>query len=203
MTIIFPRELPAVGFVTADLALNDPVKASASGARLVNYSRVEDRAWEASLVTRPLRYSAFAEVEAWWLSLRSMRAVLFRNPRVCYPKAHWHDNAPADVAGVLDTVTDGNVLSVSGVSAALALSVGDWIGLEHGERRGLCRAVEASGSGTSRTITVEPPPLSGVAQAGAAVRFARPGLVMGPVPGSFSAPESNGRYSVSFRLVER
>lgn len=54
MAITFPREIPAVGYVTADFLLRDPVKASPSGARLVNYTQVTDPAWEASLVTRPL-----------------------------------------------------------------------------------------------------------------------------------------------------
>ncbi|QRM45636.1 hypothetical protein F2982_11290 [Rhizobium sp. BG4] len=203
MAITFPRELPDVGYVTADFLLDDPVKASPSGARLINYTQTEDPAWVASLVTRPLVYSQYAAVEAWWLSLREgLRTVMFRHPFVCYPAAHGDNQAPADDAGNLVSVADGNVLSINSVDAGLSLTAGDRIGLENAGKFYLGRVTEASGGGTIRTVTVEPPPFDGVAQANAVVRFTRPGLVMRPVPGSWQAPRSNGRYSVSFQLRE-
>lgn len=203
MAIVFPRELPDVEFATADFTLFDPVKASPSGARLVNYTQIEDSAWQASLATRPLLYSDYAVVEAWWLSLREgLRAVLFRHPWVCYPRQHLANQAPADVAGVLVSVTGGNVLSVSGVNPALILSVGDRVGLERLGRYHIGRVTEVSGAGNSRQITIEPPPQGVVTQAGAVVRFAKPALIMKPVPGSFQAPRSGPRYTVSFQLRE-
>ena len=203
MAITFPREIPAVPYVTADFVLNDPVKASPSGARLINYTQVGDPAWQATLVTKPLRYSEFAEVEAWWLSLREgLRRVLFRHPHVCYPKNHGGNQGPADDAGNLVSVTGGNVLAVDGVDAALSLSVGDRVGLERVGRYHIGRITEFAGAGTSRTITIEPPPFDTVAVAGAVVRFARPALVMRPVPGSWSSQQSGGRYTASFQLVE-
>lgn len=203
MTITFPRELPDVGYVTADFLLRDSVKASPSGARLINYTQVEDPVWEASLTTRPLVYSDYAAVEAWWLSLREgLRTVLFRHPFVCYPAAHGQNQVPADDAGVLDSVTGGNVLAVSGVDAGLVLAAGDRIGLEKSSRYYIGRITEVSGSDTTRTIAVEPPPFDAVAQNGAVVRFAKPALVMRPVPGSFQAPRSGRFYTVSFQLRE-
>lgn len=203
MAITFPRELPDIGFVTADFSLRETVAASPSGAGLINYTQVADPVWEASLVTRPLVYSQYAAVEAWWLSLREgLRRAMFRHPHVCYPKAHGQNQAPADDAGNLVSVADGNVLSINGVDAGLMLSEGDRIGLEHSGRFYIGRVTEVSGAGTERTVTVEPPPFNTVAQAGAVVRFARPGLVMRPVPASFSAPRSGRFYTVSFSLVE-
>lgn len=203
MAIIFPREIPAVDYVTAAFVLRDGVKASPSGARLINYSQTTDPAWEATLVTKPLRASSYAEVEAWWLSLREgLRRVLFRHPHFCYPKNHVADKAPADEAGNLVSVASGNILAVNSVAAGLSLSVGDRIGLEHSGRFHIGRVTEVAGSGTSRTITIDPPPFSVVAQAAAVVRFAKPALVMRPVPGSWDVQQSNGRYTVSFRLVE-
>ncbi|KQX55459.1 MULTISPECIES: hypothetical protein [unclassified Ensifer] len=203
MAIVFPRELPEVGFVTADVMLADPVKASPSGARLINYTQVEDAAWQASMVTRPLLYSEYSAVEAWWLSLREgLRAVLFRHPWDCYPRLHRANHAPADVAGVLVSITNGNVLDVSGVDPALALSIGDRIGLERLGRYHIGRVADVSGAGTARQITIEPPPQGVVTQAGAVVRFARPALIMRPVPGSFQAPKASHRYNVSFQLRE-
>lgn len=203
MAITFPRELPDVGYVTADFVLDDPVRASPAGARLINFTQVADPAWRATLVTRPLVYSKYAELEAWWLSLREgLRRVMFRHPHVCYPKNHGSNQAPADDPGNLVGVTGGNVLSVDGVSVDLSLVVGDRIGLENGARRHIGRITEVSGTGTSRTITIEPPPFAAVSVSGTVVRFARPGLVMRPVPQSWSVQQSGGRYIISFQLVE-
>lgn len=203
MVISFPRELPDVGFVTADFIFDDGVKASASGGRLINYTQVTDPGWRASLVTRSLVYSQFAELEAWWLSLRGgLRSVIFRHPHVCYPKNHTNNQAPANDAGTLTSVSAGNVLAVGGVDEALSLSIGDRVGLESGTRRYVGRVTEVSGSGVSRSITVEPPPFPAVSGFGTVVRFVRPGLVMRPLPGSWSYQQSGGRYVASFQLVE-
>jgi len=203
MAVTFPRELPDVGWQIADFEPDDPVKASQSGARLINYTQVEDPAWVASMTSRPLVYSEYAAVKAWWMSLRSgLRTVLFRHPWVCYPKAHGRNQAPADDAGNLVSVTDGNVLAVNGVDAALVLSVGDRVGLERAGRYYVGMITEVSGSGTTRTLSVEPPPFDTVAVAGAVVRFAKPALVMRPVPGSFQEPRSGRFYTVSFQLRE-
>jgi len=202
MTITFPRELPDVPYVTAEFVLDDPVRASPSGGRLINYTQIADPAWRATLVTKPLVYSQFAEVEAWWLSLREMKNVLFRHPHVCWPRNHSNDWWPARTTGRLTGVASGNVLSAVGVDPELSLSVGDRVGIEHANRWYVGRITEVSGSGTTRSITVEPPPPSSVAQVGAVVRFARPGLIMRPVPGSWSVQQTGGRYTVSFQLVE-
>lgn len=203
MAITFPREIPDVGYVTADFILSDGVKASPSGDRLINYSQVTDPAWTATLVTRPLRASGYAEMEAWWLSLREgLKRVLFRHPHFCYPRNHVANQAPADDSGNLVSVTSGNILAVNGVVAGLSLSLGDRVGLERGGRYHIGRVTEVSGTGTSRTITIDPPPFAAVAQATAIVRFAKPALVMRPVPGSWSVQQSSGLYTVSFKLVE-
>ncbi len=203
MAITFPREIPDVGYTTADFTLSDPVKASPSGARLINYTQIGDPAWLASMVTRPLTTSQYAEVEAWWLSLRGgLQRVLFRHPWYCYPKNHSASPTPAEDAGNLVSVSGGNVLSVNGVDAALSLVVGDRIGLERSGRYFVGRLTEVSGSGTTRALTVEPLPFDTVATAGAVVRFAQPALVMRPMPDSYSISR-NGRHTVvSFSLVE-
>lgn len=205
MAINFPRELPNVAFTTAELTLDDGVTASATRGKLTNYTQVAEPSWSASFVTKPLRFSEKSSLESWWLSLRGgtrAKGVIFRHPRVCYPKAHWQNRAPAEDEGLLASVTNGNVLSVTSVASGLSLSDADLIGLEYLTRTYLGKVVEVSGSGTTRTITVEPPPYRAVAQAGAIVRFAKIPLIMRPVPGSFSAPEADGRYVVSFKLQE-
>lgn len=203
MVIAFPRELPDVGYVTADFASDDGVKASAAGAHLVSFTQVTDPTWRTSLVTRSLVYSKFAELEAWWLSLRGgLRSVLFRHPHVCFPKEHGQNQAPANDPGSLVSVSGGNVLSVGSVDADLVLSIGDRVGLEGAGRYHVGRITDVSGSGVSRSITIEPPPFAAVSSPGAVVRFARPALLMRPVPGSWSVQQSSGRYVASFQLVE-
>lgn len=205
MPITFPRELPNVKFTTAELTLDDGVTASATKGKLTNYTQGAEPSWTASFVTKPLLFSEKSSLESWWFSLRGgtrAKGVIFRHPRVCYPKAHWQNHAPAEDEGLLASVADGNVLSVTGVSSDLALGDADLIGLEFLTRTYLGKVVEVSGAGATRTITVEPPPYRAVAQAGAIVRFAKIPLIMRPVPGSFSAPETNGKYIVSFKLQE-
>lgn len=205
MAPTFPRELPDVVFTTADLTLDDGVTASATRGKLTNFTQVAEPSWSASFVTKPLRFSEKSSLETWWFSLRGgtrAKGVIFRHPRVCYPKAHWQNPVPAEDVGLLVSVADGNVLSVTGVPTDLVLGDADLIGLEYLTRTYLGKVVEVSGAGTTRTITVEPPPYRAVAQAGAIVRFAKIPLIMRPVPGSFSAPETNGKYVVSFKLQE-
>ncbi len=203
MPITFPRELPDVGYVTADVVLSEGVTASPAASGLINYTQVAPAVWEASLTTRPLLLSQFAELEAWWMSLRGgLRSVLFRHPHVCYPKAHWQNHGAADDPGSLVSVADGNILSVNSIDAGLVLAPGDRIGLERSGRYYVGRVTEASGSGTTRTISVEPPPFATVAQVGAVVRFAKPAILMRPVPDSFQAPRNGRFYTVSFKLVE-
>lgn len=204
MAITFPRDLPAVGYATADFILSDPVKTSASGAQRFNYTQISDPVWEARLVTTPLDYWQFTELEAWWLSLREgiRGGVLFRHPRVCFPKNHSQNQAPAEVAGSLTGVTTGNVLSVNGVDAGLSLMAGDRIGLERAGRYHVGKITEVTGTGTSRSITIEPPPPAAVSAFGTVVRFARPAVHMRPVPGSWAPRETEGLYIVSFSLLE-
>lgn len=204
MAITFPRELPAVGYATADFILSDPVKTSASGAQRFNFTQISDPVWEARLVTTPLDYWQFTELEAWWLSLREgvRGGVLFRHPRVCFPKNHSQNQAPAEVAGVLAAVTAGNVLTINGVDAGLSLTVGDRIGLERAGRYHVGKIIEVTGSGASRSIAIEPPPPAAVSVSGTTVRFARPAVHMRPVPGTWAPRESEGLYTVSFSLVE-
>lgn len=205
MTITFPRELPEVGYVTADFTLDDGVTASPTRGRLSNHTEWAAPLWMATMETRPLRYSDFSALQSWWFSLRGgtrAKGVRFRHPHVCYPKAHWQNRAPANDEGLVASISNGNVLVVNGVSPDLVLGETDFIGLEYLSRTYIGKVVEVSGVGTSRTITVEPPPYAAVARTGATVRFANIPLMMRPVPGSFSAPKTGSLYTVSFKLQE-
>jgi len=200
MAITFPREIPAVGYTVCGLRQVSGVKASRSGNKMVNHSQVHDPFWTVELETKPLRISARDEVEAWAMSLRGgTKRVLFKNPHRCFPRNHIGDTAPALDDGLVAGVTDGNIIAVSGVSTSLSLVPGDPISLVNTHYH-LCRVTEITGSGTSRTITVEPPPPDDIG-VGAAVVFAYPALLTRLVPGSFSVLGS-GLYTCRFTLQE-
>lgn len=203
MTITFPRELPNVLFTTVDLKLNDGVTASATRGRLVNYTQFADPIWYVSLTTQPLTMDEAAVVEAWALSLRGgLKPALFRHPAHKYPKKHRDNPTPAEDTGVLTSVSNGNVLNVSSVSADLELVVGDHVGLEQSGKFGFFQITNVSGSGTSREITVEPMPYATVRQTGALVRFVAPAMTMRLVPSSLNTQKNGSLYTVSFSLVE-
>jgi hypothetical protein len=167
----------------------------------MNYSEVSDPVWTITFNSVALDERKLAELTAWWESLRGgIRSTLVTQNVTCRPFAHISDPTPAQDTGVLDSITDGNVLAIGGVSASLSLTTGDLIGLEDGNFRGLHRVTAASGSGTSRMVTVEPPPRSYITN-GAVVRFVQPELVMRPAPGSWSVPDE-GKPRVSFSFVE-
>lgn len=203
MTITFPRELPDVGYTECALTLDDGVTASQTRGRLTNFTQHRDPIWSAKLVTRPLTFSQAAEFDAWWLSLRGgLKKVLFKHQHVCYPKAHWNDHGPADDTGLITAVTSGNVLSVAGVDEDLSLSSGDFIGIERLSRYYFGRVTECSGTGSTRTISVEPIPFSTARQTGAVVRFAKPAMLMRPVPGSYAVASGIRTKTITFSLVE-
>ncbi|WP_244480813.1 hypothetical protein [Mesorhizobium sp. Root157] len=182
--------------------LEDNVAASPSNG-MVNYTQFADPVWRIDFTTVPLRESEFPIIDAWWKSLRGgLKAALVTQNVTCRPLAHaaTADAAPAQDTGVLDSITNGNVLAVSSVDAGLVLAPGDLIGLEKTGKRSLGRITEVSGTGTSRTITIEPPPRS-YTDAGSAVRFEKPMLVMRPIPKSWNVTDGPLPV-VSFSLVE-
>lgn len=203
MAITFPRELPAgIRFRHARFMLEENVAAAPSNG-MVNYTQFADPVWRIDFRTVPLRDSEFPILDAWYKSLRGgLRGALVTQNVTCRPLAHADpaNAAPAQDTGVVSSIADGNVLTVTSVSAALVLAAGDLIGLEKSGKYSLGRVTEVSGSGTSRAIMVEPPP-RGYTDAGSVVRFDRPMLVMRPVPKSWSVTD-DVMPVVSFSLVE-
>jgi len=200
----FPNTHPSIRFQHSRFKLNRTVASSMSGGGRVNHTQIGDPFWTIDFTSVPLTEKELAQLDAWWSSLREgLKSTLVTQNVTCRPFAHANpaNAAPAQDTGTLSSVTSGNVLNVSSVSSSLVLQVGDLIGLEKDAYRGLHRVVAVTGTGTSRSITVEPPPRSYVAVSGAVVRFENPELVMRPVPGSW-AVNGLGRPQVSFQLVE-
>lgn len=203
MAITFPRELPAdIGFRPARFVLEENVAASPSNG-MVSYTQFADPVWRIDFTSVPLSDAELAALDAWWKSLRGgLRAAVVTQNVTCRPLAHAAEAnaAPAQDTGILNSITNGNVLAIGSVSAGLVLAAGDLLGLEKAGKRSLCRITDVSGAGTSRTVTVEPPP-RGYTDAGSLVRFERPMLVMRPVPKSWSV---TGDFDpvASFSFVE-
>ncbi|MCC5777846.1 hypothetical protein ACFPOD_04860 [Nitratireductor kimnyeongensis] len=200
----FPFTHPHIRFTHSRFRLQRVVASSPSGAGRINFTETADPTWTIQFTSVPLRESELAEIAAWWSQFRGgLKSTLVTQNVTCRPFAHSNpaQAAPAQDAGVLDGVSGGNVLAVSGVSPSLVLQPGDLLGLERLTFRGLHRVIAVSGSGTSRSITVEPPPRSYVAQAGAVVRFEQPELNMRSPVDSWSVSEG-ARPVVSFSFVE-
>ncbi|MGJ8570424.1 MAG: hypothetical protein ACSHXI_06975 [Hoeflea sp.] len=204
MTITFPRPLPEdIEFHVTRFEPERAVAASRSRNRVGNHSQVADPAWVVELTSLPLRYAGRMKTEAWVQSLRGgLRTALYWHRLSCYPAAHPGDGGVAVDPGNLVSVADGNVLSVNSVNAGLTLTPGDLIGIE-ATHRAVGMVTEVSGTGTSRSITIEPEPPTDVAVPGAVIRFVKPTLVMRLVPGSLSTPEvRTGFWTVNFTLRE-
>lgn len=202
MALIFPRGLPDIDFRPARFELQRFTGFSRSGQRLANMVDYADPRWSIQFESVPLYDDELERLKAWWDSLREMRTVLVSQNVTCRPLAHAApaNAAPAQDSGVVASASGGQVV-VNSVSAALVLAPGDMIGFEAGFLRAVARVTDVSGSGTSRTLEVEPVPPAGVAVAGTVVVFENPKLLMRPVPGSYS--ESGGFMPVvSFRLEE-
>lgn len=202
--VAFPNTHPNIRFRHARFKLNRTVAAVMSVGGQFNHTQIGQPFWTIEFASVPLKESELAELEAWWASLREgVRSTRVTQNVTCRPFAHANpaNAAPAQDTGTLSSVTNGNVLNVTSVASGLVLQPGDLIGLENDAYRGLHRVVAVSGTGTTRAITVEPPPRSYVAVEGALVRFENPELVMRPVPGSYSV-NGLGRPQVSFQLVE-
>jgi len=200
----FPNTHSSIRFQHSRFKLNRTVASSMSGGGRFNHTQIGDPFWTIDFTSVPLKEKELAQLDAWWNSLRDgLRSTLVTQNVTCRPFAHANpaNAAPAQDTGTLSSVSSGNVLSVSSVSSSLVLQAGELIGLEKDAYRGLHRVVAVTGTGTSRSITVEPPPRSYVAVEGAVVRFENPELVMRPVPGSW-AVNGLGRPQVSFQMVE-
>lgn len=203
MAITIPRLLPAgIDFRHARFFLEESVAASPSNGML-NYTQVADAVWRIDFTTVPLRDSEFPIIDAWWKSLRGgLRSALVTQNVTCRPLAHAAaaNAAPAQDTGLLGGISNGNVLALTSVSATLVLGAGDLVGLEKAGKYSLGRITDVSGSGTARSITVEPPP-RGYTGVGSLVRFENPMLIMRPVPKSWSVTDG-ALPVVSFSLVE-
>ncbi|SKA30993.1 hypothetical protein [Consotaella salsifontis] len=204
MAITFPRAIPDVPYVGADLELIESVSQSRSGERLTNIVEYADPVWRVTLTTKPLRPPLAASVEAWWRSLRGgLKTVLYRHPWYCTPIGNVSSRGPELDPGTVSSVASGNVVAIASVDAGLVLSPGDYVsfaavsGVRH-----LGQVSDVSGTGTSRTVTIEPPAPVGLNLVGATARFDRAELLTRPIAGSHDVSGSSTLKTITFQLLE-
>lgn len=175
-------------FLTADLA--DPV-------------------WTAEYVTTATMTHAEAATLVAALDSLAEGSLLFEgfDIRRRYPAAY-SNGVFTDAGAIASTPTDRNTLSLSGLPANFAISVGDYFRIDYGtgsKYRALHRVVEAvtaDGSGATGVFTVRPALQTGISTS-AAVRFKLPSCYMAVVPGSVQETMVDRLFSqVRFQAVQ-
>ena len=195
--------LPDIGWAQRDIRLLRSESASRSGNRLTNVVEFADPVWTVSLESLWLTELELFAFEAWRDGLRgAMTPILYRDPGYASPAAHIRARGPEAQGGTVASVTSGNVVRVNGVNAGLVLARGDFVTFESGAARALGRIVTATGTGTTRTITIEPVFARHLPTTGATARFDRIELVMRQVPSSFSVRRQSNLHAASFDLME-
>lgn len=199
--VTFPHSLPDVQFTNANFELERFISSSKSGGQLTNVVEYADPAWKFTATTRTLRYSDGQMVNVWLDSFcGGLKPALIRSPHYCCPRAHIHNRGPEQRNGVLTTIANQNVLTVSTVHANLVLSAGDFVSLQDGAFYALARIVEAVADGTTRTIEIEPK-LPRYIKTGAEVKFDRAELLMRIDMSNVSKWTRDSR-TVSFTFLE-
>lgn len=202
MAITFPRPLPDSGFSECGLRIQRFMSQAQSGGRLTNVVEYADPLWLVDITSHPVPIDDFRALEGWWDSLRGgLRSVLFRHPAYVAPKLNMAARGPETTPGTVASITSGNVVTVTGVAAGLALSNQDLVSFSQGALRAVGRVVDVSGTGTTRTIEIEPPLPSSFA-AGAVARFDRVELLMRPVWSSFQHQRNSILHLATFQLME-
>lgn len=196
-----PVALPVVTWSAFSFELQRFVSQAQSGGRLTNVIEYADPLWLASFSTKAVQHLKMRPVEAWWNSLRGgLRSVLYRHPSYACPVAHIRARGPETDSGVVSSVTSGNVVAISSVAAGLVLAPGDFVTLKQSTLYAVGQVVAVSGTGTTRTVEVEPP-LPSAFTAGAVVYFDRIEMIMRPVATSWEVSGGTVR-SASFQLME-
>lgn len=213
MTISFPREMPAGGFVSCNLTLErQSVLSPQRSGRLISVEVGPPR-WRARLQTPPLSLRDVGVWRAWIESLRgSARTFVFVDPHRRFPISHL-----SGFTGLLrpsGTAFDGtasgiglnatrDVITLSGLPAGLALAPGDYVSLtwSSGAKRSLHRILEdgaASGAGTG-AWSIEPFVPAYVTAA--AATLANPGCIM-RLTGNADIPVEKFSGSATFEAMQ-
>lgn len=207
MSIAFPRTDVLTPFLFASqsfrLVSRQEVSRQASG--VVRGKDLGPALWLADYTTVALVNDDVLSLEA---KLNSLDGVIntfeagdIRRP---YPKSH-PDGVFGDT-GVLNSVNANNkAISISGLDAGMALSVGDYLSFTYGTSRALHQVVEAvTASGTGLTVEFEVRPYLRPGWAlGAAIKLKLPKGIFTMLPDSIaSATQGPINSVISFKAIQ-
>ncbi|MBX8827268.1 hypothetical protein [Ochrobactrum sp. SFR4] len=198
-----PITLPEVGFKASRPLLVEQVSASKSGERLISFIEYGDPYWVIDITTDPLKAAPLLAVEIFArLARGGLRTILY-SP-VCLPQTYWGqpDHIALSKTGILQNITDQQLLNMSGVYAGLVIMAGDYISLTTADYHSLHQVVTGgvATSGGSLSLRVWPPVMSYIT-VGAVVTFKNPKMNTRLVPNSFSLSPDNLPVA-TWRLTE-
>lgn len=107
----------------------------------------------------------------------------------------------AKTVGRLAKIENRNIVTVTGVNAALRLSLGDYATFQYNDRRALGQVISAEFNPTGYLIEIEPK-LPNYISVGANVYFDRMELIMRPVNDSFSISSGYPQRTAKFQFME-
>ena len=167
-----------------------------------------DPYWRGSASTTKLTAAMLQDWEAFMLgAMQDRLAIEFVDPLFRLPKNYRSSGLPLgfDGIGSLADLTDPAAPVVSGLPLGLVLRRGDRLGVASGSNKS-CHMVKADvtvASETAQTISVVPPILANVFEAGNDVVLVDPAIRLNIVPNSWSAPRQAMALPIgSFEVVE-
>ncbi len=214
MAITFPLPFPAgAGFLEGEFTLGEVQAVNTLRSGAVQAMELGDSLWSGRFVTSLCDARQRGRWQAWKGALNgSIGTFLAYDPDKQYPLAYG--------AGVLALTRfgggafDGNAtlaawtattLQITGLPAAYQAADGDMVSFPWNGGKALHMIVgdTAASAGGVLDVTVVPPVrISPAPSGGAAVALVKPSCIMRLRPGSFSAPTSRARRSVSFEGVQ-
>lgn len=205
------RTLPALQYLSFDFTLQRYISQSESGGGLINTVEYADPRWTVDIETRGYSNNwqknddglpSLDEIKAIWASLRGgMKSYLIRHPMYICPRLNKDNPQVAQTVGRLAKIENRNIVTVTGVNAALRLSLGDYATFQYNDRRALGQVISAEFNPTGYLIEIEPK-LPNYISVGANVYFDRMELIMRPVNDSFSISSGYPQRTAKFQFME-
>lgn len=167
-----------------------------------------DPYWRGTASTTKLNAGLLQDWDGFMLAAMQDRlAIEFVDPLFRLPRAYRASGLPLGFGGIgsIADLSDPATPVVSGLPVGLVLRRGDRLGVASGANK-TCHVVRADvtvASGTAQAISVVPPIMDNVFEAGDDVVLADPGIRLNIVPNSWSVPRRAMTLTIgSFDVVE-
>lgn len=214
MAITYPLPFPTgAGFLEGEFTLGEVQAVNTLRSGAVQAMELGDSLWSGRFVTSLCDARQRGRWQAWKAALNgSIGTFVAYDPEKQYPLAYGESvlallragGGAFDGTGTLAAWT-ATTLQISGLPAAYQAADGDMVSFPWNGGRALHMVVgdTAASAGGVLNVTVMPPVRTAPAPAGSAsVALVRASCLMRLKPGTFSAPASRARRSVSFEGVQ-